>query len=63
MYAPIALRFAGYDIALNKYERAYVDAIISHPAVQEWIDAGIAEPEVIELDEIELAPGVVVEHL
>ncbi|VAW96587.1 Glutathione S-transferase [hydrothermal vent metagenome] len=63
MYAPIALRFSGYDIALNDDDRAYVDTIISHPDVQEWIDAGKTEPEVIELDEIELAPDVVIEHL
>ncbi len=62
MYAPIALRFAGYDIELNNDERSYVDAIIAHPDVQEWISAGKAEPEVIELDEVKLASSVSVEY-
>jgi len=62
MYAPIAIRFVGYDIKLNNDERAYVDMILSHPDIQEWMTAGKAEQEVIELDEIELAAGVIVEQ-
>ncbi len=61
MYAPVVLRFIGYDIALNEVEKAYVDTVMSHPDLQEWIAAGKLEQEVIELDEVELPPGVIVE--
>ena len=63
MYIPIALRFVSYDIELNNDERNYVDTIISDPDIQEWVNAGKTEPEVIELDEIEIPPGVIVESI
>ncbi len=61
MYAPVVLRFAGYDVKLNKDEQAYIDTVLSHPDILEWIAAGKAEQEVIELDEIELPSGTIVE--
>lgn len=53
MYAPVALRFAGYDIALDDVGSAYVQTVLKHPAIKEWIDAGKQETEVIAMDEIE----------
>lgn len=52
MYAPIALRFVTYGIALDGAAGAYVASIAAHPAVQEWIAAGRAEVEVIESNEV-----------
>ena len=41
MFAPVALRFLTYGVALDGVAQSYVAAILSLPAVQEWIaDAG-----------------------
>lgn len=53
MYAPIALRFHGYNIPLSGIEEAYVKSVLKQPAIIDWIEAGKAESEVIEEDEIE----------
>lgn len=52
MYAPIALRFHGYHIPLSGTAEAYVQQILQHPAIVDWIAAGTLEKEVIEEDEI-----------
>ena len=52
MYAPIALRFSGYSIPLNKSEEEYVESVLNQPFIIEWIEAGKAETEVINEDEI-----------
>ena len=52
MFAPIALRFAGYHIALSDSAQSYVETILNHPAIQQWIEAGKQEKEVIGDDEI-----------
>jgi glutathione S-transferase len=53
MFAPIALRFSGYNIPLSGIEEAYVKSVSEDPAIVEWIEAGKLETEVIETDEIE----------
>jgi glutathione S-transferase len=45
MFAPVAIRFAGYGVPLDASARAYVDALLALPALREWITAGIAEVE------------------
>jgi len=52
MYAPIALRFAGYGIALTGLERTYVETVLAHPNIVQWMAAGKAEKEIIAADEI-----------
>ena len=49
----MALRFHGYDIALSGVEAAYVQSVLKQPGIVGWIEAGKAEIEVIEQDEIE----------
>lgn len=44
MYAPVVTRLDSYQISVAKDTRAYMDAILSHPAFLEWRDAGRAEP-------------------
>jgi glutathione S-transferase len=51
MYAPVALRFHQYAIEVGAVEQAYIDAVLNHPAIQEWVRAGQAEAEVIEMFE------------
>lgn len=51
MYAPVALRLQRYGVKLNKPAAAYVDRLLQHPAMLEWITAGQAESQVIESEE------------
>lgn len=53
MFAPVALRFAGYSVALDGIEKAYVESVLNQPCIIEWIEAGKAEKEIIEEDEID----------
>ena len=52
MFAPIAIRFNGYGIALDEMAANYVNTVINQPYIQEWIEAGTNETEVIGEDEI-----------
>jgi glutathione S-transferase len=45
MYAPVALRFRTYDVAVDN--RAYYDAMLALPAMKEWIAAAERERESI----------------
>jgi glutathione S-transferase len=48
MYAPVALRFHTYRLAAEPAVQGYVDTVLGHPAVAEWIAAGKVETEVIQ---------------
>lgn len=54
MFAPVALRFHGYSIPLTGTEKDYVESVLNHPGIVEWIEAGKLETEIIEADEIEI---------
>ena len=43
MFAPVALRFHAYAVALDGPEREYVYNVLMHPGVQQWLDAAAAE--------------------
>ena len=45
MYAPVVLRFQTYGVALTGAAKAYADAVLALPAVQEWVADGVAETE------------------
>ncbi|MHB1992964.1 glutathione S-transferase family protein [Metallibacterium scheffleri] len=45
MYAPVALRFLVYGIALPPVAQAYVDAILALPAIGEWRAAAALETD------------------
>lgn len=51
MYAPVAVRFAGYGIPLPAGAAAWADRLAALPAFQSWMAAAGAETEVIEADE------------
>lgn len=42
-YAPVAIRIAGYDLAVSDTATKYVTAQLSHPAIKQWRDMGIAQ--------------------
>jgi glutathione S-transferase len=44
MYAPVTTRFVTYGVELDATCRAYVDAIASLPAMQQWTSDAAAEP-------------------
>lgn len=48
MYAPVALRFFVYDVALDGPERDYVDSVVLHPSVQAWMESATLENPVRE---------------
>ena len=45
MFAPIVCRFHVYNVALPPVAAAYRDAMLAHPAMQEWYAAGVLETE------------------
>ncbi|MDA1117504.1 MAG: glutathione S-transferase family protein [Proteobacteria bacterium] len=51
MYAPVVLRFRTYEVELQGACRAYADAVLALPALQEWI--GDAERETESLAQFE----------
>jgi glutathione S-transferase len=53
MYAPLATRLDTYSIALDATTRAYVDAILSLPAFQEWRSAALKEEWIVPADEVD----------
>ena len=61
MFAPIALRFSGYNIKLDDNAQAYVQSVLKQPCVAEWMAQGRAEKEVIQEDEITITGNVTVE--
>jgi glutathione S-transferase len=51
MFAPVVTRFLTYDIKLDSDCAAYCKAIMALPAMKEWQEGAMAEPdEVVELD-------------
>jgi glutathione S-transferase len=47
MYAPVVLRFRTYEVELPRSCRAYMEAMLELPAMQEWIAAAERETESI----------------
>jgi glutathione S-transferase len=50
-YAPVALRFATYKVALTPLSAEYQARMLADPAVQEWCLAAKSETEVVAADE------------
>jgi glutathione S-transferase len=51
MYAPVVSRFRTYDVRLDATLRAYADAMLAHPAMQEWARAAEKEEWTVADDE------------
>ena len=47
MYAPVVWRFHIYNVPLPPVAAAYRDAMLAHPAMQEWYAAALQETEVV----------------
>jgi glutathione S-transferase len=48
MFAPVVIRFEGYGVRGDEVCTRYMDAVNALPAMREWRDAALREPEVIE---------------
>lgn len=48
MYAPVCTRLATYSIKLPPFAEGYVNAVLGHSWVREWINAAQEEPWTIE---------------
>lgn len=48
MFAPVVTRLVTYQLPFDPSVKDYVDAIMTHPWMQEWIDAAEAEAWVID---------------
>ncbi len=48
MYAPVVTRFITYGVPVPPFAALYIKAVLSHPAVSDWIDQAQDEPWVIE---------------
>ncbi|MDR3389503.1 MAG: glutathione S-transferase family protein [Rudaea sp.] len=44
MFAPVVLRFVSYDVALDAFERRYVESVMALPALREWLADAATEP-------------------
>lgn len=51
-YAPVVSRFVTYGVELTPEAQDYVNAVMDHPFVREWMDDARAEPWVIEKFEV-----------
>ncbi|MCW2238092.1 glutathione S-transferase family protein [Azospirillum canadense] len=51
MYAPVVTRFITYGVEMDEVGRAYAEAVMSLPAMKEWVAAAKAEPWDIYTDE------------
>lgn len=52
MFAPVASRFETYGVEVSDLSRAYMAMVLNHPAMQEWIEEGKRETEIVESDEV-----------
>jgi glutathione S-transferase len=48
MFAPVVTRFVTYAVPVPRFAAAYMEAMLGHPWMREWIDAAQEEPWVIE---------------
>lgn len=51
MYAPVVLRLHGYDATPGGIAGDYIQFVLANDHIQDWIEAGRQETEVIEQDE------------
>lgn len=53
-FAPVVTRFKTYDVFLGAALQGYMERVLAHPAVANWVSQAMVEPEVI--GKYELAP-------
>jgi glutathione S-transferase len=53
-FVPVVVRLRGYKVAVNATTQAYIDTMLSTPAVMAWIAAGVEETTILKEDEVGL---------
>jgi glutathione S-transferase len=53
MYAPVVARFVSYQLTDDAVATGYMRSVTSHAAYAEWRQAGLREPWVLEMDEVD----------
>lgn len=53
MFAPVVTRLDTYAIAVDPASRAYMDAVLAHPAYGKWLAAALNEPWIVAHDEVD----------
>ena len=48
MFAPVVTRFVTYSVPVPRFAAPYMDAVLRHPFMQDWLAAAQDEPWVIE---------------
>jgi len=51
MFAPVVLRFSSYGIPVSDVEKQYMETMLALESMQEWINEGIKETEIIPMCE------------
>lgn len=54
MFAPVVFRFWGYELPASPVAQAYIDAMLAHPWMVEWVEG--AKAEIWVLDQYEGGP-------
>lgn len=54
MFAPVITRFITYSLPVARFAESYMQAVISHPFMQEWIGGAQAEEWVIDRFELDI---------
>ncbi|MBO0344591.1 glutathione S-transferase family protein [Roseibium sp. CAU 1637] len=44
MYAPVVFRISTYGLPVKGRSKAYMEAVMAHPAVKTWVEEGVQEP-------------------
>jgi glutathione S-transferase len=57
MFAPVATRIRTYALPVSDTLAAYVEAIYSLPAFQDWLTLALKEPWIVDEDEIDVIQG------
>lgn len=57
MFAPVATRLRTYALPASDTASAYIEAIYSLPAFQDWLSMALREPWVVDDDEIDVIQG------
>ena len=51
-FAPVVFRFNTYGIQVSEASKAYIETMLAHPAMQEWLKSSEAEEAVIDMAEV-----------
>jgi glutathione S-transferase len=51
IYAPIVLRFSGYDVKPSGFAGEYIEMVLQNAHMQSWVEAGKKEAQIITFDE------------